>query len=159
MKTNKLLLGLCLTLSACVGTNSVRTSNDTAIVQASAAPICGGIGAAKVAQRQAAIETLKDGYDRYIIVGAAAADNVHVYQTPGTYNTTATVNGSFIAATTTYQPGMPIVAGHHDQSFAVKMFHEGEPGAENALPARSVLGPKWQEIIKSGSLTTCFDNG
>jgi hypothetical protein len=50
-----------LALSACAGTNTIRTSQNTAIVQASAAPVCGGIGAARVAQKQAAIETIKAG--------------------------------------------------------------------------------------------------
>jgi hypothetical protein len=39
------------------------------IIQTGAAPICGGAGALKVSQQLAAIETIKAGYDRYIITG------------------------------------------------------------------------------------------
>jgi hypothetical protein len=148
------LLG-CVLVGACAGTNTIRTSNDTAIVQASAAPVCGGIGAARVAQKQAAIETLRAGFDRYIIYDAASANNVQVAQMPGTYQTTGIVSGGFVSATTTYQPGPTIVAGSHDQAFAIKMFREGDPMAARAISARDTLGPKWQEAVKSGSLTTC----
>jgi hypothetical protein len=36
------------------------------------------------------------------------------------------------------------------------MFRDGDPGANQALSARDTLGPKWPEIIKGGSLTTCL---
>lgn len=142
-----------LLLVGCAAANTIQTSRNTAIVQSSAAPICGGIGAARTAQKQAAIATLKAGYDRYIIVDAAAADNVHVYQPPGSYHTTAFANGPFVTATTTYQPGVPIVAGHHDQSFSIRMFKDGEPGSENALSARDTLGPDWEKQLKSPIMT------
>lgn len=144
-----------IALAACAGTNTIRTSSDTAIVQASAAPICRGAGAAKVAQKQAAIETIKAGYDRYIIVDAASANNVQVAQTPGSYHTTGTVYGGYVSATTTYQPGMPIVYGTHDQAFAIKMFRDRDPGSGRAISARETLGPKWQELVKAGSIRTC----
>lgn len=144
-----------LLLSACAGTNTIRTSQNTAIVQASAAPVCGGIGAARVAQKQAAIETIKAGYDRYIIVGAAAADNVQVAQMPGSYQTTGFVNGGYVNATTTYRPGPTIIYGSHDQNFGIRMFHEGEPGASNAISARELLGDKWRELVKAGSVRNC----
>lgn len=48
------------------------------------------------------------------------------------------------------------MAGSHDQSLAVKMFREGDPGYENAIPAREALGSKWPEMVKAGSINTCF---
>ncbi|WP_246764307.1 hypothetical protein [Rhizobium leguminosarum] len=39
-----------------------------------------------VAAKQAAIETIKAGYDRYIIVGQAGADTTQVVQMPGSYS-------------------------------------------------------------------------
>jgi hypothetical protein len=144
-----------IALAACAGTNTIRTSSDTAIVQASAAPICRGVGAAKVAQKQAAIETIKAGYDRYMIVDAVSANNVQVTQTPGSYRTTGTVYGGHVNATTTYQPGMPIIHGTHDQAFAIKMFRDSDQGSGRAISARETLGPKWQEMVKAGTIRTC----
>jgi hypothetical protein len=154
-KSVALVLGIAVVgVTSCTSSSSVRTSQNTAIVQTSAAPVCGGTGASKVAEKEAAIETLKAGFDRYIIVGAASADNVRATRMPGSYNTFGTVNsyggmGTF-NATTTYQPGPVVIHGHHDQSFAIKMFHDGEPGANQAISAKSTLGPEWQKIVKNG---------
>src|SRR5690606_32486672 len=86
--TGTALLLSALTFAACTSSNAVRTSANTAIIRTSAAPICGGTGAARVAEQQAAIETVKAGYDRYIIVDMASANNVQVVQGPGSYKTT-----------------------------------------------------------------------
>ncbi|MGX5805334.1 hypothetical protein ACWGS9_29470 [Bradyrhizobium sp. Arg314] len=140
-------------LSGCASASTVQTSRDTAIVQSRAAPACGSTGASKVAEKEAAIATLKAGFDSYIIYNGASESNIAVLQGPGTYNTTAVANGPFINATTTYQPGPPMVIGHHGQSFAIKMFHQGEPGSENAIAAKNTLGPDWQKQVKNPVLT------
>ncbi|AZV19063.1 MAG: hypothetical protein EOQ39_24775 [Mesorhizobium sp.] len=140
-------------LAGCASASTVQTSRDTAIVQSSAAPACGGIGASKVAAKEAAIATLKAGFDSYVIFNGASESNIAVVQGPGTYNTTAVVSGSMVNATTTYQPGMPMVIGHHGQSFAIKMFHDGDPGSESALSAKAALGPDWQKQMNNPVLT------
>lgn len=144
-----------LTLAACTSSDTIRTSANTAIVRTSAAPVCGGTGASRVAQKQAAIETIKAGFDRYIIMDAASANNVQVVQGPGTYHHSGTYNRGFYSGTTTYQPGMPMVYGRHEQAFAIRMFRDGEPGAHQAIPARQTLGEKWPELVKAGSVNTC----
>lgn len=158
--TKRLLTGIALalsalTLAACTSSDTIRTSANTAIVRTSAAPVCGGAGAARVAQKQAAIETIKAGFDRYIIMDAASANNVEVVQGPGTYHNSGTYNRGFYSSTTTYQPGMPMVYGRHEQAFAIRMFRDGEPGAHQAIPARQILGDKWSELVKAGSVNTC----
>lgn len=160
--TNRLLTGTALLLSAmglaaCASSNTVRTSANTAIVQVSAAPICRGTGAARVAQKQAAIETLKAGFDRYIIVNAASANNVSLMALPGSYQTSGTINRGFYSGTTTYRPGPIIARGTHDQAFAIRMFRDGEAGSSQAISARQMLGPKWQEMLKVGSIGTCAE--
>ena len=129
------------------------------IIDAGAAPACGSMGAAKVAQKSAAVETIRAGYDRYIITGGQAQNNVSVSQMPGQFQTsgTATYGRGFGTnnATTTYVPGPTIVSGSHDRSLGVVMFRNGEPGAENALDARQALGAEWQEIVKLG-VHTCL---
>jgi len=149
-------LGIAAMLSGCAAASTIQTSKNTAIVQSSAAPACGGMGAARVAQKQAAIATLNAGYDRYIIVDAASANNVQVYQAAGSYNTTGYVSGGYLHARTTYQPGTSIVSGTYDQSFAVRMFKEDEAGAHNALSARETLGPEWQKQVRQ-KILTCTD--
>ncbi|RYE73198.1 MAG: hypothetical protein EOO81_01260 [Oxalobacteraceae bacterium] len=154
-----LLMVSVSSLSSCASSNAIRTSQNSAIIQTSAAPVCGAQGAARVAQAQAAVETLKAGYDRYIITSAASANNVSVNQMPGSYQTQGSANiygsrGTY-QSSTTYVPGPTIVAGTHDQSFGIVMFKDGEPGAQQAIPARETLGPEWKEIVAKGGAKTC----
>jgi len=145
-------------ISGCAGAQAIRTSQNTMIIQASAAPACGPQGAAKVAQTSAAIETIRAGFDRYIIVGAHAANNVQIIQGIGTATTYGTVTSSrhgtsTYRGTTFYSPGPTYRAGSHDQSFAIQMFKDGEPGAEQAISARQILGADWKERVEKRVLT------
>jgi hypothetical protein len=128
-----------LVLGGCARSEAVRTSANTMIIQTGAAPICGGPGALRVSQQLAAIETIKAGFDRYIITSGQAQNNVAVTQMPGSYNTTATYGGGFYQGRTTYQPGPTIVAGSHDQGLAVVMFRETDVDARGAARSPLVL--------------------
>jgi len=153
----RLALVAALLAAGCTSSNTIQTSADTMIIQTRAAPVCGGSGAARAAQRQAAIQTIKAGYDRYIIYDAASYSNVATRQMPGTYHTMGSVYGRNLMATTTYTPGPTIVSGSHRQSFAIKMFREGDPGAGRALSARSILGPEWEKAVEAGNYGVCLD--
>lgn len=146
----------CLILTGCAGSSAVRMSEREMLVQSSAAPVCGGEGAAKVAQKQAAIETIKAGYDRYMIVGAQSANNIqtHVMPTSSTTYGNATLYGNRATynATTSYNSTV-MTTGRHQQQFVIRMFKDADQGASDAISARSILGPKWQEVIKGGVYT------
>jgi hypothetical protein len=145
------MLVLAALLSGCAGGEAMRTSANTMQINASAAPACGSLGAARVAEKTAAIETIKAGYDRYIITNGTAQNNVAVLQSGGQFNTTLYGN----SATTFYTPGATIVAGSHDQSLSVVMFKNGDPSAGNALDARTALGEHWEDVVKYG-IQTCL---
>lgn len=155
---NYLLVSVSLLLAGCAGAQATRTSANTMIINARAAPACGAAGAARVASKSAAIETIRAGYERYIIVDAASQNNVRVTQLPGTVNTTGTItygNGfGTVNTTSRYTPGPTIISGGHKQSLAVVMFRSGDPGYERALDARQMLGPNWEKLVKSG-IRTC----
>lgn len=151
---------LSLALAGCAGAQATRTSANTMVVQASAAPACGPQGAARVAALTVAVETIRAGYDRYIIGGARAQDNVQVTQLPGHAQTSGTVTsyGGGLATyrgTTTYVPGPTVISGSHDQDLQVMMFRAGDPGYDNALDAKQMLGPEWQERVRNG-IRTCL---
>ena len=153
-KTSIAVAAFAALLSSCVQSSTMRVSKNQMIIQTSAEAMCGSVGAARAAQKQAAVETIKAGYDRYIITSAAAANNVTATQMPGQYNTYGTINSyghyGTVNATTTYTPGPIIYGGSHDQSIGVIMFKDGEPGSNQAISAREVLGPKWAVIVKDG---------
>lgn len=142
-------------LAGCTQTDTVKLSANQVVISTEAAPICGGAGAAKVAQKMAAIETLRAGYDRYVIVGADRENNTRVVQTPGSYQTTGSFSGyGRFSANTYYQPGMTFVAGNHSQQLAVMMLKPEDREWSSGIDARSVLGPKWESLVKTG-VATC----
>jgi hypothetical protein len=149
-------------LAGCVHSSVIPLSQDTVQITAAASPVCGITGAQIYASRMAAVETLRHGYDRYLIVGGQYQNDVRVVghtpvvaQTDGSatvnsFGNTATVNGS---STTTYSGGAPIVAGSHDQALVVKMFRDGGPAGANAIPARQTLGADWQKAVEEKNMT------
>ena len=145
-------------LTGCAKTEAIRISNNAVLLKTSAAPACGSTGAAKVAAQMAAVETIRAGFDKYVIVEAGSQSNIGYVQTPGTVYTSGTMNygggyGSY-SGRSTYVPGATIPIGTHDQSLQVIMFKANDPQAKNAVPAREVLGSEWQDKVKNG-INTC----
>ena len=152
-------------VASCTSTSVVPLAADTIEITTSAAPVCGATGAQSVAFHRAAVETIKAGFDRFVILGQQATNNVGVVGytalTAHTYGTASAYGGPGYAnvtgsATTTYSGGQPIIAGHHDDALVVKMFHEGDPAGADAVSARGYLGPGWQSALSASSVGTCF---
>ncbi|MGV6875941.1 hypothetical protein ACUSIJ_25055 [Pseudochelatococcus sp. B33] len=113
-------------LAACATASVIQVAQDSLIVQVKAGTDCGPHAAIQLAQKQAAIETIRAGFDRYIVVGADASGSPAFGQ-----------------------------AALQSQTLTIKMFREGDNGAENALSARQILGPDWQEQIKRKDVYAC----
>jgi hypothetical protein len=135
MKITLGLLTAALILSACAQTDIQPLSATSFKVATTAAPACGRSGARKVANQAAAIEVIQRGGDRFIFVGEDTGSRV----TGMTYN-----------AYTGFQP-----MNSNEQGLVVQMMTEGQQGYENALSARQLLGPTWQEIVANGVPNTC----
>lgn len=154
MKNAIVTAAMCVALAGCAGSQVTRTSANTVMIDVGAAPACGSRGAAKVAAKSAAIETIRAGYERYIITGAAARNNVRTIAGPTTAQTYGTYSGGYLNATTYYStPTFEV--GSHDRQLVVMMFNKGDSGFEQAIDARSALGPDWREAVKNG-VATCL---
>ncbi len=151
---------IALTLTACVSTDATPIAQDAVVVSSSAAPVCGQQGARKIAFARAATETLRRGYDKFIIVGGQAESDIRIVGTTPVYGTT-NVQGNLTGSTfygtgsTTVYGGQPIYGGRHKQDFVIKMFRYSDAGAANALDARAELGPEWEKKIQQNRIT-CF---
>lgn len=161
-KSNRLLILLCiaLTVVGCTKTAITPVARNQALISTSAAPICGTTGAVQTANRMAAVATLRQGYERYIIVSGSAQNNTRLVSTGPTFaNTTGTFNrtGNTIYGNTNtvYGGNRVIVAGSNDAQMGVVMFNIGDQGYENALDARTTLGPEWEKTVKEG-INTCL---
>lgn len=141
---------LVLALAGCVETTTSRLSQNTIRIDASAAPACGKAGAVKLVNKMAAVETIRLGFDRYIIADSSFQDNVRVVgyntQTYGTYG-----YGGFNA--NTYST--PIMGGSRDAAVIVHMFKSGDPQGRQAIDARQSLGTEWKAVVEKGAPTTC----
>ncbi|MEF9602387.1 hypothetical protein O4J55_08565 [Paracoccus sp. PXZ] len=123
-------LALLLTLAACAQTQIQPMTRDTFKVATHAAPACGPSGARNVAFKSAAIEVIRKGGDRFVILGDHSDSGLQ---------------GDFF-------PGFQ---QNYSQGMVVKMVPEGSPEARNALSARETLGADWQDIVAKGTPATC----
>ena len=162
----KLILSfVALALAACAKSSTLPLSADMVQIQTHAAPVCGADGAQRLALKQAAVETINRGYDKFVIVdGQYQAQERVVGYTPVVAQTTGSATAYGVGntayatgqSTTTYTGGMPMTATAHNQGVVVKMFKDNDPAGANALSARSTLGPGWQKISQEKAYT-CFD--
>ncbi len=153
-----------LGVAGCASTSVMPLSADTIQVTAQADPDCGPTGAQRAALKRAAVETLRQGYDSFIVLGVQQANNTRVVgYTPVQAQTTTNAvgsdygNASFVTgqSTTTYSGGQAIMGGSFDQILTVQMFRSGDPGFERAISARATLGPDWQKAVASKSDDFC----
>ena len=155
-RVSVLLFGV---LAACAESSVTPISKNEFFLSTSAAPACGQAGAARVAAKMVAVETLRAGFDGFVILGVQSANNVGAVTLPptGAYtNSTFTGYGNTVSgsSTTTFTGGGPIFYGTHDRGLAVRMFRQGDGGYDNAVDARTFLGEDWEKVTKNG-VSTC----
>ena len=144
-------------LAGCVSSSIVPIDQNTIMITTSGAPVCGASGTQGVAVHMAAVETIRRGYDRFIVLDAESANNVRVVGTTPIY---ANTYGSFgyggsYRSMTTFGGGQPIVAGTYDQGLVIRMFRDNDPAGRNAVSARATLGPEWQTAVAEDK-SSCF---
>lgn len=135
-RTVALLAGLAM-LAGCVSTSVTQLSGNEVLITTEGALACGTGRTQDIAFRQAAAETLKRGFDGFIILDSARGSERYI--TGFDVNT-----------------GMPYYSGGYDQDFVVRMFRSTDPAFGNAIVARDVLGPDWAAII-SEPQRWCFN--
>lgn len=135
------------TLGACTHTGVMQLSNNVVEITAVAAPACGVLGAQDVASKDAAIATIQHGFDSYIIMDGQASDNV---------GAVGYIQQSYNSGPYSYNTSTPIIGGTYKQGIFVRMFHANDPGSDNAISAKDILGTNWQQIASSGFPSTCL---
>lgn len=106
-------------LMGCASTAVTPLAQNEILVSTSAAPACGTSGAARVASQMAAVETIRSGFERYIILGAQAENNVRAVSTGPTFATTTGTfntigNTTFGSSTTTFGGSQTVLTGSND---------------------------------------------
>lgn len=147
---------ILIVLAGCTTSSVVPFSQDT--VQISVADLgvmCGRRGVNKVAFRRAAIETIKRGYDDFVIVDYQYEEPLRFFGTTApqyaTVPTPGLPGGLHDQATIKVGGGDPIYERQAENSMVVRMFKADDNGVENARgrlhSARGVLGRDWRKRI------------
>ncbi|MCB2141037.1 MAG: hypothetical protein KDE17_18960 [Rhodobacteraceae bacterium] len=150
-----------LSLAGCAETAVTPIAKNQILLSTSAAPACGRAGAVKVATKMAAVETLRRGYQRFVIAGANSANNTSAISTGPTYAYTSgtytgygnTVYGN---STTTFGGNNVMFVGSNDADLHVLMLNPGDRGFKDGIDAKSQLGPDWEKLVQDG-ISTCSD--
>ncbi len=124
------VVSTAILLSGCATTEIQPMSKDTFKIATDTSSDCGSSGARSVAFKAAAIEVIRRGGDKFILL----ADT-----------TDASLQGDFFSG---FDTG-------YSQGMVVKMVSDGSSEAGNALSARGQLGAGWQEIVAKGVPETC----
>ena len=133
---NLVLVGSLFFVVGCVETSVQPLSQSSFKISTEAEDMCGAKGTREIAFREAAIEVIKRGADRFIVVGDQSRSEI----TGGMFTT----YGGF----DTY--------GTNTQDMVIKMLNKGDPGFNDALSARQTLGSDWQAIVAKGSPDSCL---
>ena len=133
-------------LAACARTSILQMTANTAEITVDAAPVCGDTGAQNIAYQDAAIATLRAGYDRFIIGYNAPSEEF-----------SGAINSGFVTGNPSYIEGGSTTTAlfQHEDHIYVTMFQPGQPGYSQAVDARKVLGAQWQDKVKSGPPSSC----
>jgi hypothetical protein len=124
-------------IAGCVETSVQPLTQSSFKISTEAEDLCGAKGTREIAFREAAIEVIKRGADRFIVVGDQSRSEI----TGGVFTT----YGGF----DTY--------GTNTQDMVIQIVQKGDPRMKDALSARQTLGPDWQAIVAKGSAGTCLE--
>ena len=147
-----LLLLLPAVLIGCARTSTAPAGEDTIEITVHVATICDERDAERIAQRHAAVETVRRGFDDYIVIGSIGGDHV-AEEAPATARTILSGDSGGMLLS----EDAPLLA--HHRMLTVRMFRAGEGDSAATVSARAVLGDEWEAIAAQGAPNTCFGIG
>ena len=147
-----LLLLLPAVLTGCARTSTVPVGEDTIEITVHVATICDGRDAERLARRHAAVETIRRGFDDYIVIGSVGGDHM-AEEEPATARTT--LSGS--SGRTLFSEDAPLLA--HHRVLTVRMFQAGEGDSAATVSARAVLGDEWEAVVARDPAAICLGAG
>jgi len=147
-----LLLALPVVLAGCARTSTAPVDENTIEITVHVPAICDARHAERIALHHAAVETIRRGFDDYIVVGTVGGNHA-ISVGPATARTMPYRDGE----RTLFSDDAPLL-GHH-RLLAVRMFRAGEGDGAASVSARAVLGNEWEAIAAKGASNTCFGIG
>jgi hypothetical protein len=125
-----------LLAGGCAEQSAMRMANDTVRINVSTAPIYGSLEPERRAMILAAQETIKDGYDKFIIVEGSTGFHSNVLgEIPGQASGMATVNMATFNAT----GPQTIRRNRYETAITIRMFKADDPRGANAVDAHEIM--------------------
>ena len=124
---------LAVGLLGCAEQSAMRLAADTVRINVSTAPVYGALEPERRAMLMAAEETVKNGYDKFIIANGASNFNQNVLGQPA-----GQASGSLTQGFTATGP-QTIAMPRFQTEIIVKMFKADDPAGANAIEARPIL--------------------
>ena len=147
-----LLVALVGVMTGCARTSTAPLDANTIEITVRVATICSGADADRIAHRQAAVETIRRGFDDYIVMHSIGGDHI-VDEVPLTARTNPYGN----SAATIFSEDAPLL-GHH-RVMTVQMFRAGQGESGETVSARDLLGSGWETLVTKGAPDTCLGAG
>ena len=136
----------------CAQMSTVSLDGDTIEIAVRVGTICDGRDAERLARRQAAVETIRRGFDDYVVVTSVGGEHV-TDEARTTARTTLLGSGS----RTLFSEDAPRLA--HHRVLTVRMLQAGQGDSETSVSARALLGNDWEAVVAKGVPTTCVGIG
>ena len=95
------------------------------------------------------METIRRGYDDYVVIDSVGGDHV-ARDTTVTARTTLYGGG----ASALHSDDAPLIA--HHRVLTVRMFPAGGGDSTASVSARAVLGDDWEALVRKDAPATCF---
>ena len=134
------VLALSTALGGCVTTSEMPLAKNVWQVNTESGGALFVGQADKATLKRAAELPLAQGYTHFLNQNPTTqTGSVYVGSTPGTANTDINYVGNMAYGTTTYTPGVPIMAPRKNVGVTVVMYHADEPQAAQALDAAAIL--------------------
>ena len=144
--------GFVVTMTGCARTSTTTLDGDTVEITVRVATICDGTDAERLAHRHAAVETIRRGFEDYIVVDSVGGDHLADHA-PLTARSTLYGNSS----TPILSGNAPLLA--HHRVLTVRMFPAGQGESSATVSAHAVLGDDWEAIVTKGAPATCLGTG
>ena len=147
-----LLVALLGVTTGCARTSTVPVDADTIEIAVRVGTICDGTDADRLARRQAAVETIRRGFQDFVVIDSVGGDHAAEYVPE-----TARTNLFGASAAPLFSEDAPLLA--HHRVLTVRMLHAGQGDSAESVSARAVLGDDWEALVAKGAPATCLGTG
>lgn len=149
---------LAVAVAGCANSSVMPISKDTFQVTTSASGVCGATGAKQVALRQAAVETIRQGYDSFVIVDDDYRNNVQIVgYTPVVAKTTEVTKTAATGKSATAQHAA--VRGNHSVERTKTVERSKEKSVSHSTTTYSGGQPIIQETHDQELTVKMFKDG